>query len=169
MKAMGVWSEYAACRSSAVFRPEAVDEFEGTFCCAVEEAFEASCAEVARYRTDRKPDNALAGILELFGDVLVHAGYFLGHLDGLDLAFSDNFPKLTALFQKHPKLAGPVVGLRRILEELWLGEPDWTSIEVFVPIYDLIIELLSLQGLELVNDKGEWRPALIQNCNGSAH
>jgi hypothetical protein len=29
---MDVWSEYAACRSSAMFRPEDLDEFEGIFC-----------------------------------------------------------------------------------------------------------------------------------------
>lgn len=160
MKAMDVWSEYAACRSSAVFRPEAVDEFEETFCCAVEEAIETSYAQVASYRLDRKPDDLLAEIPELFGNVFVYAGYFLGHLDGLDLAFSDSFPKLTALFQKHPKLAGLIVSLRQTLEELWLGESGWTSIEVFVPIYELILDLLSLQGLTLANDRGEWRPAL---------
>jgi hypothetical protein len=31
LKGMDVWSEYAACRSSAMFRPEAVEEFEGLF------------------------------------------------------------------------------------------------------------------------------------------
>ena len=169
IKAMDVWSEYAACRSSAKFRPEAVDEFEGTLCRAVEETLTASSERVARYRQDQSRNDALSDIPELFGDVLVHAGYFLGHLDGLDLSFPDGFSRLTTLFEKHPNLSGLMVHLRRTLQELWLSESGWKSIGVFTPIYDLIMELLSLQGLVLANDNGEWRPALIQNSNGGAH
>jgi hypothetical protein len=169
MKAMDVWSEYAACRSSARFRPEAVDEFEGTFCRAVEEAFETSCAQVAKYRLDRSHNDALTGIPELFGDVFVHAGYFLGHLDGLELSFADIFPRLKMLFQKHPKLGELIVRLRQTLEELWLSESSWTSIGVFTPIYDLILEMLMMQGLALTKHEGEWRPALFESLNGSEH
>ncbi len=169
MKAMDVWSEYAACRSSARFRPEAVDEFEGTFCRAVEEALQASSAQVAECRLDRNRNDALAGIPELFGDVLVHAGYFLGHLDGLELSLAEIFPRLTALFEKHPPFGGLIVPLRQTLQSLWLSESTWQSIEVFAPIYDAILEMLMLQGLALAKHEAGWRPVLIKNCNGSKH
>src|ERR1700761_9683938 len=35
LKAMDVWSEYAASRSSAMSRPEAAEEFESVFCRAL--------------------------------------------------------------------------------------------------------------------------------------
>lgn len=53
LKAIDVWREYAACRSSASFRPEAMEEFEGIFCRALEDSFAASTAQVASYRQDR--------------------------------------------------------------------------------------------------------------------
>jgi hypothetical protein len=169
MKAMDVWSEYAACRSSARFRPEAVDEFEGTFCRAVEDALHTSSAQVAEYRLDRNRSDALAGIPELFGDVLVHAGYFLGHLDGLELSLADIFPRLTALSEKHPHFGGLIVPLRQTLQGLWLSEPTWQSIEVFTPIYDAILKMLMLQGLAFAKHEGGWRPALMENSSGSKH
>jgi hypothetical protein len=39
---------------------------------------EPSSAQIASYRLDRKTDDLLARIPELFGDVLVYAGYFWG-------------------------------------------------------------------------------------------
>jgi hypothetical protein len=40
-----------------------------------------------------------------------------------------------------------IVRLHRSLDELWLTEYAWQSIEVFTPIYDLICEIMALQGV----------------------
>ena len=42
IKALDVWSEYAACRSAAQFRPEAIEDFDRAFCLALEESGSAS-------------------------------------------------------------------------------------------------------------------------------
>jgi hypothetical protein len=49
---MDVWSEYAASRSSAMFRPEAAGEFENVFCRALEENLSASKQRIVAYRAD---------------------------------------------------------------------------------------------------------------------
>jgi len=46
LKAMDVWSEYSACRSSASFRPEALEEFEGILCRAIEESSGAARKQI---------------------------------------------------------------------------------------------------------------------------
>jgi hypothetical protein len=163
LKAMDVWSEYAACRSSATFRPEAVEEFEGIFCRALEESLASSTAQIAAFRHDRNAKDVFVGIQQLFGDVFIHAGYFLGHLDGLELTLEDHAPRVSELFQKHPHIHPLIVRLRRVLHELWLSEYAWQSIEIFTPIYDLICEMMVLHGLAFARHEDEWRIVMCED------
>jgi len=163
LKAMDVWSEYAACRSSAMFRPEAVDEFERIFCRTLEESQTSSTAQITAFRHDRNAKDAFVGIQQLFGDMFIHAGYFLGHLDGLELTLEDHAPRVSELFQKHPTIHPLIVRLRRVLHELWLSEYAWQSIEVFTPIYDLIREMMALHGLAFARHEDEWRIVMCED------
>jgi hypothetical protein len=163
LKAMDVWSEYAACRSSAMFRPEAVEEFEGLFCRALEESLAACRERIAAYRIDQKAGEAFRDIQQRFGDAFIHAGYFLGHLDGLEPKLEDDAPGVAELFRKYPQIHPLIVRLRRVLHELWLSEYAWQSIEVFAPIYDLIREMMALHGLAFARHKDEWRMVLCED------
>jgi hypothetical protein len=163
LKAMDVWSEYAACRSSAMFRPEAVEEFEGIFCRALEDSLTASTSRIAVCQRDNDAKEVFTGIQQLFGDVFIHAGYFLGHLDGLELKLGDDAPLVADLFQKHPQIQSLIVRLRRVLHELWLSEFGWESIEVFAPIYDLICEMMALHGMAFARFGEEWRIVLCED------
>jgi hypothetical protein len=163
LKAMDVWSEYAACRSSAMFRPEAVEEFEGIFCRALEASQTSSTAQITAFRHDRNAKDVFVGIQQIFGDLFIHAGYFLGHLDGLELTLEDHAPRVSELFQKHPKIHPLIVRLRRVLHELWLSEYAWQSIEVFTPIYDLIREMMALHGLAFARHEDEWRIVMCED------
>jgi hypothetical protein len=160
---MDVWSEYAACRSSAMFRPEAVEEFESIFCRALEGSLVSSTVQIAAFRHDRNAKDAFVGIEQLFGDVFIHAGYFLGHLDGLELMLEADAPRASELFQKHPQIHPLIARLRRVLHELWLSEYAWQSIEIFTPIYDLICEMMALHGLEFARHEDEWRIVMCED------
>ena len=87
------------------------------------------------------------GVQQLFGDVFIHAGYFLGHLDGLERTLEEDAPSVSELFLKYPNILSLIVRLRRVLHEMWLSEYAWQSIEVFAPIYELICEMMALHGL----------------------
>jgi hypothetical protein len=166
LKAMDAWSEYAACRSSAMFRPEAVSEFEGILCRALEESLAASKQQIAAYRQDRNAKEIFVGIQQLFGDVFIHAGYFLGHLDGLELKLEDDAPGVSQLFQTHPQIHSLIVRLRRVLHGMWLSEYGWQSIEVFAPIYDLICEMMALHGFVFARHPTEWRVVMCEEEHG---
>jgi hypothetical protein len=168
LKAMDVWSEYAACRSSAAFRPEALEEFEGIFCRALEESLTASTARIEAFRRERNATDVFVGIQQVFGDVFIHAGYFLGHLDGLERTLASDAPTLSELFQKYPELHSLIVRLRRVLHELWLSEYAWQSIDVFAPIYDLICEMMALHGLAFAKHEKEWRIVLCEDEHATA-
>ena len=163
LKAMDVWSEYAASRSSAMFRPEAAEEFEKFFCRALEDSFVACKQRIAAYRADGKALSVFVDIQQLFGDVFVCAGYFLGHLDGLELSFEHNAPHAATLLVDHPQVGALVHGLRRTLHELWLGEYGWPSVEVFAPIYDIICAMMAHHGFVFAKTDAEWR---IVMCEG---
>jgi hypothetical protein len=157
LKAMDVWSEYSASRSSAMFRPEAVEEFEGLFCRALVESLTACRELIASYRRDQKAYPVFREVQQLFGDVFIHAGYFLGHLDGLEMNLKANAHQASAMLEQYPKMETLFVRLRRVLHEMWLTEYAWTSIEVFAPIYDLICEMMALHGLAFARHQEEWR------------
>ncbi|MGB6871287.1 MAG: hypothetical protein WBD93_16870 [Acidobacteriaceae bacterium] len=161
LRAMDVWSEYAACRSSASFRPEAVEEFEGLFCRTLEECLIACKERIAGCRSGRQALQ-VADIQQIFVEVFIHAGYFLGHLDGLELTLEKNAPHASWLLRQHPPIETLVIRLGRVLQELWLSEYSWDSIEVFAPIYDLIGAMIALHGLAFARHETEWRVVLCE-------
>lgn len=163
LKAMDVWSEYAACRSSAMFRPEAAEEFENVFCRALEDSLATCKRRIAVYHEDGKALNVFVDIQQLFGDVFICAGYFLGHLDGLGLNLQSHAPRASALLAKLPEIGVLIERLRRTLHQLWLSEYGWSSIEVFAPIYDILCAMMALHGLVFAKTDTEWRIALSED------
>ena len=162
LKAMDTWSEYAACRSSATFRPEAIEEFEGILCRAIEESSAAALEQIRARREGRSAYDVFREIQQIFGDVFICAGYLLGHVHGLESNLKDRTSHLEEVFQKHPAIEELMTKLERILHEMWLQEFMWPSIEVFAPIYDLICDLMSQSGLVFVRHKDEWRVVMYE-------
>ena len=132
LKAMDVWSEYAACRSSATFRPEAAEEFEKVFCRALENSLSVRNERAAISKTNAATSQAFMDIPQLFGDVFICAGYFLGHLDGLGLDLEQHAPGAWALLRRYPDIGDLVRRLHGNLQELWMNEYEWNSIEVLL-------------------------------------
>jgi hypothetical protein len=163
LKAMDTWSEYAACRSSAAFRPEAIEEFEGILCRAIEASPTAALEQIRAHREGRRAYDVFREIQQIFGDVFICAGYLLGHVHGLESNLKDRTSHLGEVFQKHPAIETLMMKLERILHEMWLHEFVWPSIEVFVPIYDLICDLMSQSGLVFVRHEEEWRVVMCED------
>ncbi len=162
LKAIDVWSEYAACRSSAGFRPEAAEEFENVFCRALEDSLSTCKRCIAAYRGDGNALQAFMDIQQLFGDVFICAGYFLGHLEGLELDLDRPASRVVTLFGKYPRIADLIHRLRRVLHELWLTEYAWSSVEVFSPIYELICAMMALHGFVFAKTETEWRLVMCE-------
>jgi hypothetical protein len=163
LKAMDVWSEYAASRSSAMFRPEAVEEFESVFCRCLEESLSACKERFAEYRKNQKALDVFMEVQQIFGDLFICAGYFLGHLDGAEGTLEGNAPRALGLLRKYPRVEDLMFRLHRTPDELWLTEYAWQSIEVFAPIYDLICESMALHGLAFARHRDEWRVVLCED------
>ena len=83
-KAPDVWSEYAACRSSAIYRPKAKEDFDRILCRTFEGSRVSSQKWIASYRDGGRAAESFREIQQAFGDALIAAGYLLGHLHGLE-------------------------------------------------------------------------------------
>ena len=162
LKAMDVWSEYAACRSSATFRPEAVEEFEGILSRAIKDSFTAALEQIKAHREGRGTVDVFRELQQIFGDVFICAGYLLGHVHGVERNLKDDIARLDEVLQKNPPVQDLIIRLERILHELWLQEFVWESIEVFAPIYDLICEMMAQCGLVFVRHEEEWRIVMYE-------
>jgi len=162
LKAMDVWSEYAACRSSATFRPEAVEEFEGILCRAIEDSFTAAQEQIRAHREGRGAGDVFRELQQIFGDIFICAGYLLGHVHGVERNLKDRTARLDEVFQENPVVQDLITRLERILHELWLQEFVWESIEVFAPIYDLICEMMAQCGLVFARHEDEWRIVMYE-------
>lgn len=139
LKAMEVWSEYAACRTSALFRPEAVAEFEAIVCRALDDCDDKT--EQARRQNEERDEVLIRRETEqIIGDVFVCAGYLLGHMHGLSQLLTDLRPNLEGAFRRRPAFAALIRRLEDVLVQMWSTKSSWNSIEVFAPIYDLICE-----------------------------
>jgi hypothetical protein len=157
IKALDVWSEYAACRSSAQFRPEAIEDFDRAFCLALEESRSSSQKWIENYRDGGDAVAAFREIQQVFGDTFICAGYLLGHLHGLELRGFDEAPAARQLLFDDSLVADLIARLERVLHELWLTEFAWQSLEVFAPIYDLLCEMMALHGMAFARHGDEWR------------
>ncbi len=139
LKAMDVWSEYAACRSSALFRPEAVAEFEAIVCRALDDC--DGKTEQARTQNEERDEILIRRETEqIVGDVFICAGYLLGQMHGLGQWLTDPRPNLEDTFRRQPTFAASIRRLENVLVQMWSTKLSWDSIEVFAPIYDLICE-----------------------------
>jgi hypothetical protein len=157
IKALDVWSEYAACRSSAPFRPEAIEDFDRAFCVALGESRSSSQRWIENYRDGGEATAAFREIQQVFGDTLICAGYLLGHLHGLELRGFEEAPAARKMLVDDPPVFELLARLERTLHELWLTEFSWQSLEVFAPIYDLLCEMMALHGMAFARHGDEWR------------
>jgi hypothetical protein len=163
LKAMDVWSEYAACRSSAAFRPEALEEFEDLFCRALEDCSGKALEQIKANREGRDAASVFRELQQIFGDVFIYAGYLLGHVHGLETNLSKHFSSHENELLREPKVADLVFRLERLLQKLWLTEFAWDSIEVFAPIYDLICEMMAQHGMMFVRHGEEWKIVMYED------
>jgi hypothetical protein len=157
IKALDVWSEYAACRSSAQFRPEALEDFDRAFCLALETNRSTSQRWIESFCDGGKATETFREIQQANGDTFIRAGYLLGHLHGLEMNEVQQAPAARQLLSANPPLADLTNKLGRVLHDLWLSEFAWRSLEVFAPIYDLLCEMMALHGMAFARHGDEWR------------
>jgi hypothetical protein len=167
IKVLDVWSEYAACRSSAEYRPEALEDFERAFCLALDGSRSASRKWIERFRDGGRATDTFREIQQVFGNAFICAGDLFGHLHGLELHEPQEGTAARQLLSENDSVEAVIGQLGRVLHELWLSEFAWKSIDVFAPIYDLICEMMALPGIAFARHGEEWRIVMSDKASGT--
>jgi hypothetical protein len=76
-------------------------------------------------------------------------------------------PKAKQLLLGSPSIAHLMTGLSLVLHGLWLSEYSWQSLEVFVPIYNLLCEMMALHGMAFTRQGDEWRAVMTDEVGNS--
>jgi hypothetical protein len=63
----------------------------------------------------------------------------------------------STVLSETPLIADIISRLGGALNELWLSEFRWASIEVFAPVFNLLCELMALHGMAFARQGDEWR------------
>jgi hypothetical protein len=166
IKALDTWSEYSASRSSAMFRPGALQDFDSVFSKLLRQSVPACRAIIASCRKHGITPKAFLDLQQLFGDLFIRAGYLLGHLHGLEWNLDEHAPRAAVLLEKRPEMRDVMARLGNALHLLWLTEYAWDSIEVFAPVYDLLLEAMELYGLSFHKNNEEYTVKLLFRSRG---
>jgi hypothetical protein len=149
------WSEYIACRLSAVMSSDdTTNDYESTFCEQFEKGVPAMRRCLRQYRMHGDVPRVLSECSYIVKKVLVYASYLFGQLAGIDVSFKEGAPKATALLAIHAEVRKIVERLEAELEKMNTTYGSWNSFDVFEPLKKVALDLFAAAGLHL-EDRGE--------------
>ena len=142
---LACWDEYAATRLSARIGKDPTDDYEDTFLQHLGETLKLANELIKSYRTHHHLEQVVAEVCGTYGKLLKFAAYYLGNLDGFDIALSDK-PKTTAALAGHwfePFFTRLHSACKNIAE----GYGRWENQAPFEVIGDLADELVAFGGV----------------------
>lgn len=143
----GVWEEYAACRTSAIFGAEQATIYEESFIAVVSDARLRANDAIQSYRRHGDVDRVIEEAGKPLCQPLLLAAYLTGHLDGRN-SDMDEVPNARDALAESP-YADFVQRLWEVLRELWQHRGRWSSPAEFKPLNDIARDLLAEGGLIL--------------------
>lgn len=149
------WSEYIACRLSAVVSSDEIaSDYENTFCEQLEKGVPAIRRYLRQYRMHGDLTRVLTQCSYVVKKVLVYASYLFGQLAGTGGSFQEAVPKTKALLDSHSEVRAIIQRLEAVLETMNKSYGSWDTFDVFEPLKKLALDLFAVVGLQL-EDRGE--------------
>ena len=149
------WSEYIACRLSAVVSSDEIaTDYENTFCEQLQKGFPAIRGYLRQYRMHGDVTRVLTECSYVVKKVLVYASYLFGQLAGTGASFEEAAPRAKALLGSHSEARKVVQRLEAVLERMCKSYGSWDTFDVFEPLKKVALDLFAVAGLHL-EDRGE--------------
>lgn len=142
-----LWEEYAACITSAIFRPEQSDIYEEAFILALTNAREIANGAIREYRIHSDTELVLNEAGNALCEPLRMMAYLLGHLDGIGKNL-ESLPNVRALLENSeysPFIDRLSLCLRKMRSEKKL----WKSMRVYSPLCKIVDDIYCHGGLVL--------------------
>jgi hypothetical protein len=157
--AMACWSEYIAEYLSAGFgTKDTLSGYETAFCDRLKAAWPAITASIRQYRMHGKIDHVISEVGRHIRNVIIYASYMLGHLSQTEQSFESAVPKAAQDVKKYPQLGSFIERLEQELHALHDQYPQFTSLDVFTPLSEVVHEMYKKTGLTFMeNNDGTLR------------
>lgn len=149
------WSEYIACRLSAVMSSDEITtDYENTFCEQLEKGVPAIRRYLRQYRMHKDLTRVLTECTYVVKKVLVYASYLFGQLAGTGASFHEAAPKANALLESHVEVRAVAQRLEAVMETMSKTYGSWDTFDVFEPLKKIVLDFFAVAGLHL-EDRGE--------------
>lgn len=142
---LNFWEEYYACRRTACFRREAVDDFAGVLVSCLDNAPGEVRAAIGRYRLHRDLDRLIDEAVDPATRPLKAASYLFGHIDGLDGDW-EAIPEVRERLSTHP-LGELAEEMLAELHRLWDCRQGWVGLSEFDGLTEIALAALELGGI----------------------
>ncbi len=142
-----LWTEYAACRLSAVFGREQASAYEECFVGALEAARDEANTAIRAYRWHGDVNRVIEDAGRPLVEPLRLAAYLIGHIDGRGGDW-DAAPTARDRLAAS-EYADSIGRMAEVLREIWSKADSWESPKVFDPLKEIAREVLKQGGIIL--------------------
>ncbi|HSS30086.1 MAG TPA: hypothetical protein VLL06_03620 [Nitrospiraceae bacterium] len=143
--AESIWSEYSACRISAIFGKELTSIYEDSFVSVLRVARDRTNAAIREYRLHADLSRVLQEAGQHICQPLKIGAYLFGHLDGLKLEF-DVVPTTEAALRE-TQYDRCMNEMHEALRELWSRLGRWSDVAEFDVLENIAREALAERGM----------------------
>lgn len=153
--AMACWGEYIAEFLSAGFgTKDTLLHYENAFCDRVKAAWPAITASIRQYRLHGNIDQVLLEVGVHIRNVIIYAAYMLGYLSKKDQGLEIGAAQAAQAAEDHPEFGSFLERIQRELHALHDQYPGFTSLDVFMPLSEVIHDMYKKAGLTFIENEG---------------
>lgn len=149
------WDEYGATRLSSAFDFERVrDDFESTFCNVLSTTKERGNRFIRDYRLHGDTERLMNELDVVYGGLLRHTAYLLGHVSESNQPFEQVAPKAHAAMLAHPFFIPLFTRFKIALENLWANYKDWADPSVLDELKQVAQDVVEEAGIRISDRPG---------------
>jgi len=146
--ARACWSEYIAEYFGASFATkDTLGNYESSFCQRLEIAWPAITASIRQYRMHGNIDQVISEVGLQIRNVITYAAYLLGYLANKKESLEHGALNAAQASKDYPELGVFTERLRVGLDDLHDRYPDFTSLDVFTPLSEIVHDMYKRAGL----------------------
>jgi hypothetical protein len=149
--ALACWGEYIAEYLGAGFgTKDTLSNYEDAFCERLQAAWPAITSSIRQYRMHGQVDRVISDVGAHIRNIIIYAAYMMGYLSNAEKTLETDASKAGQTAKDHPELGCFIERVQKELHALHDLYPDFTSLDVFVPLSEVIHDMYKTAGLTFI-------------------
>lgn len=144
-----IWTEYVACCLSAPIYPDQARLFESNVVNVLKPAKQLIISAIVKLHLDKDWRAAYETVYGISSRVLRHTAYLVGHAAGLDKPIKEIAPVAWAVLESNGWLFPWIDKLENTLADMLASFHQWTGMEAFGPLEEIVRGVLADCGVSL--------------------